>query len=280
MPDVTSIACLEVWGGNEPADTHVRVPGLDVFVYALPFEYATAGGDVHFVSSCGSGRIARLMVADVSGHGSAVAETGRQLRSLIHRYMNHIDQRRLLMSMNEQFVSLAETPGTFESTPADVDSLAADFDSIDAGFEPTPASAGYRDPVLRFVAQGDRRATTNRRVPDRGSRSRPQRTRLAKAVRRRTLGDPAAGGERMIDMGRAVGVAVIVAVMVFMWIGVGLLMLVAPARFAKIVDENFALLPEVGRVGQLILRGVGAGLVGFAILFVIRISALLPVASQ
>lgn len=107
--DPLALACLEVWGGNEPVDVTLQVPGMEVCVYASPFENATAGGDVHFVSSCGSGRIARMMVADVSGHGQIVAETARNLRSLIRRYMNHIDQRRLLTSMNEEFTALAES---------------------------------------------------------------------------------------------------------------------------------------------------------------------------
>jgi len=103
-----ALACLEVWGGNEPVDTAVRVPGLEVWVYSVPYQSAEAGGDVHFVSSCGTGRIARLVVADVSGHGAAVAETARTLRGLIKRFMNHIDQRRLMASMNQEFTRLAE----------------------------------------------------------------------------------------------------------------------------------------------------------------------------
>lgn len=145
MPDVTSIACLEVWGGNEPVDTYVRAPGLDVFVYAVPFEHAAAGGDVHFVSSCGSGRIARLMLADVSGHGEAVAETGRTLRSLIHRYMNHVDQRRLLTSMNDAFVSLAES-GRFATAV------------VMTYYAPTArltlCNAGHPPPLLRKASTG------------------------------------------------------------------------------------------------------------------------------
>ena len=104
-----ALACLEVLGGNEPVDTALQVPGLDVWVYAVPFENAVAGGDVHFVSSCGTGRIARLMVADVAGHGAGVSETARTLRGLIRRYMNHIDQRRFVTAMNEAFTALVQT---------------------------------------------------------------------------------------------------------------------------------------------------------------------------
>ena len=64
---------------------------------------------MHFVSSCGTGRIARLMVADVAGHGTEVSETARTLRSLIRRFMNHIDQRRFVTAMNEAFTAMVQT---------------------------------------------------------------------------------------------------------------------------------------------------------------------------
>ena len=62
---------LEVWGGNEPVDASVELPGMDAWVYSVPFGNSQTGGDVHFVSSCGSGRVYRMMIADVSGHGRA-----------------------------------------------------------------------------------------------------------------------------------------------------------------------------------------------------------------
>jgi serine phosphatase RsbU (regulator of sigma subunit) len=111
------LACLEVWGGNEPVDTALAVPGLQVWVYAVPFANAAAGGDVHFVSSCGTGRIARLLVADVAGHGEAVADTARTLRGLIRRFMNHIDQRQFVAAMNRRFTELAQT-GRFATAVA------------------------------------------------------------------------------------------------------------------------------------------------------------------
>ena len=106
--EAQALACMEVWGGNEPVDRALRVPGMDVWVYAVPFGNAAAGGDVHFVSSCGTGRIARMMVADVAGHGEEVAETARTLRSLIRRFMNHIDQRRFVKAMNGQFTEMVK----------------------------------------------------------------------------------------------------------------------------------------------------------------------------
>lgn len=108
LEQTQALACLEVWGGNEPVDTALRVPGMEVWIYAVPYENAAAGGDVHFISNCGSGRIARFMIADVSGHGNAVAEIGRTLRGLIRRYMNHISQTHLFMSINRHFAEISE----------------------------------------------------------------------------------------------------------------------------------------------------------------------------
>lgn len=102
------MTCLEVWGGNDAVDAAVTLPGLDAWVYSRPFEGATSGGDVHYVSSCGTGRITRLLVADVSGHGEDVAETARELRTLMRRFVNHIDQTKFVASMNHHFTELSE----------------------------------------------------------------------------------------------------------------------------------------------------------------------------
>ena len=100
--------CMEVWGGNDAVDRGVIMPGLDAWLYSRPYHGDQGGGDVHYVSSCATGRITRLLVADVSGHGAAVAETGEKLRRLMQRFVNHLDQTRLVVSLNEQFVGLSK----------------------------------------------------------------------------------------------------------------------------------------------------------------------------
>jgi hypothetical protein len=103
--------CMEVWGGNRVVDTAVSLPGLDAWIYSRPFK-SDAGGDVHYVSSCATGRITRLLVADVCGHGQAVASIAIQLRTLMRRFVNHIDQTRFVESMNRHFAEMAEA-GSF-----------------------------------------------------------------------------------------------------------------------------------------------------------------------
>ncbi|MCA9291555.1 MAG: serine/threonine-protein phosphatase [Phycisphaerales bacterium] len=99
--DLLTLQCMEVWGGNEANDSRVSLSGLDAWVFSRPFAGEAHGGDVHYVSSCASGRISRLLVADVSGHGEAVAAIAVGLRTLLRRYVNHIDQTRFVESMNE-----------------------------------------------------------------------------------------------------------------------------------------------------------------------------------
>lgn len=98
---------MEVWGGNQLADNGVVLAGLDAWVYSKPFGGSSDGGDVYYVSSCATGRITRLLVADVSGHGSMVADIARQLRGLMRRHVNQIDQSRFVQSMNQQFAEFS-----------------------------------------------------------------------------------------------------------------------------------------------------------------------------
>lgn len=102
-----ALQCMEVWGDNRAAERAVAMPGLDAWVYSRPAGADEAGGDVHYVSSCATGRIIRLLLADVSGHGAPAADVAASLRRLMHRYMNHADQRRLLAAINREFLGLA-----------------------------------------------------------------------------------------------------------------------------------------------------------------------------
>jgi sigma-B regulation protein RsbU (phosphoserine phosphatase) len=104
--------CMEVWGGNQTTDDSVAVAGLDAWVYCRPFGQADGGGDVYYVSSCATGRIARLLLADVSGHGETVKTVAIELRDLMRRSVNQLDHTRFLHSMNRQFGALVSS-GSF-----------------------------------------------------------------------------------------------------------------------------------------------------------------------
>lgn len=125
MPDDPHrMVCMEVWGGCDATDAAVTLSGLDAWVYSKPYEEAEAksagdaegesggggegggggGGDIYYVSACATGRINRLLVADVAGHGAKVRDIATTLRDLMRRYVNYLDQSKFVTSMNHQFV--------------------------------------------------------------------------------------------------------------------------------------------------------------------------------
>ncbi len=101
------MACMEVWGGSQLADHGATFSGLDAWVYSRPYGQASRGGDVVYASSCATGRITRLMVADVAGHGETVAATAADLRLLMRRFVNTLDQTELVGHLNRQFAALS-----------------------------------------------------------------------------------------------------------------------------------------------------------------------------
>ncbi|HEX4055393.1 MAG TPA: PP2C family protein-serine/threonine phosphatase [Tepidisphaeraceae bacterium] len=105
--DKQFMQCMEVWGGSQLTERGVQLGGLDAWVYSKPFGNAGRGGDVYYASSCATGRISRLLLADVSGHGDAVAATAAGLRTLMRRYVNFLDQTKLVRSMNRQFAAMS-----------------------------------------------------------------------------------------------------------------------------------------------------------------------------
>jgi hypothetical protein len=75
-------------------------------------------------------------------------------------------------------------------------------------------------------------------------------------------------------MSRLLGIVLVYSLMFLGWSGVGLFMVVSPARFGNLVHESFGFFPNVkdGDWGKkLILRIAGVGLLGFAARFAMGI---------
>ncbi len=99
------IRCLEIWGGNLRVEKHVQAPGLDIWLASRPLGDDEAGGDVYYISSCAAGRLARILLADVSGHGERVANVAGQLRDLMRKNIEVADHRRFVADMNREFAA-------------------------------------------------------------------------------------------------------------------------------------------------------------------------------
>ena len=104
-----AVRCLEVWGGTQAVDTTLTIPGIDAWVFSRPYHGEEAGGDIHYVSSCFTGRVARFVVADVSGHGQTVAHLSSVLRKLMRKHINYLDQTGLARMLNTEFAAADQT---------------------------------------------------------------------------------------------------------------------------------------------------------------------------
>jgi serine phosphatase RsbU (regulator of sigma subunit) len=138
------LQCMEVWGGNHAVSTSLAMPGLDAWIYSQPDGGAEGGGDVHYASSCASGAMSRILLADVSGHGLAVAELARRLRKLMQRNINQHKQTRFVEAMNREFAELASA-GKFATA------LAFSFEAPRNAL--TLCNAGHPPPLIYRQAQ-------------------------------------------------------------------------------------------------------------------------------
>lgn len=101
--------CMEVWGGNTAVNRWFQMSGLDAWVYSRPHGGSPGGGDVHYLSSCASGKITRILLADVSGHGERVSQVAVGLRELMRDHVNLVRQARFVRAVNREFTDNENT---------------------------------------------------------------------------------------------------------------------------------------------------------------------------
>ena len=105
--EIDPMRCMEIRGGSRAVEESFAAPGLDEWIYSRPYQSSKGGGDVHYFSLCGGGIVSRLILADVSGHGSSVAKVAVALRLLIKRNINVKNQTQLVHDLNRQFAEVA-----------------------------------------------------------------------------------------------------------------------------------------------------------------------------
>jgi sigma-B regulation protein RsbU (phosphoserine phosphatase) len=74
------------------------------------------GGDVHYLSVCGSGLVSRACLADVTGHGESVAAISQAMHDLLRRSVNRMDERKVLRRLNLRLSRLDD--GSFTTAAA------------------------------------------------------------------------------------------------------------------------------------------------------------------
>jgi phosphoserine phosphatase RsbU/P len=93
------IRCAEIWGGVDSIDLDVSTSALTASVYSKSCE-GSSGGDIYYVSVCGSDQLTRIAVADVQGHGEAVSTISRWLYELVRDSMDSLDATGVLHNLN------------------------------------------------------------------------------------------------------------------------------------------------------------------------------------
>ena len=110
-PSTHFLKCMEVWGGNGAIHNAISVPGIDAWISSEPYHGDAYGGDIHYISTCGGGRISRFVIADVSGHGAIVSSVAHRLKLLMRKYINTLDPTRFALALNHEFLQLADVGG-------------------------------------------------------------------------------------------------------------------------------------------------------------------------
>ncbi|HLY18856.1 MAG TPA: PP2C family protein-serine/threonine phosphatase [Bryobacteraceae bacterium] len=111
---VYRLACLELRGGNHLAEYPVELPGLAGWVSCRPLQPSPHGGDLYYLSACSNGVIARVVLADVAGHGETVSAAAVRLQGALREHVDHWDQSMLIRRLNDSF--LKSTPGAQYAT--------------------------------------------------------------------------------------------------------------------------------------------------------------------
>ena len=104
LNDRKQLECGEVWRGNSGLDIDITTPGTEVSLYSQACCKCSGGGDIYYLSLCNWGLLTRIAIADVMGHGPAVADTGAWMCSSIKDKMNSLHGNEILTDLNSAAV--------------------------------------------------------------------------------------------------------------------------------------------------------------------------------
>jgi len=102
------LSCLELRGGNDSVCYPAEIAGLAGWVSSRPLSPATHGGDLHYLSLCSRGELARVVLADVAGHGEVVSAVADRLREALRENVERFDQSILIQELNDAFLRGAQ----------------------------------------------------------------------------------------------------------------------------------------------------------------------------
>ena len=94
--------CSEIWGGMRNTDSDVCTRGITASIYSSSACDAEQGGDIYYLAVCSNDVLTRTVIADVRGHGSAVAQIGQWVYKALDESMDTLDGSIVLEQLNQQ----------------------------------------------------------------------------------------------------------------------------------------------------------------------------------
>jgi phosphoserine phosphatase RsbU/P len=73
------------------------------WISSCPLDPDAGGGDVHYLSVCSQGRVSRIALADVSGHGPSANALAENLREKFRAHTDNWDQTLLMRELSDAF---------------------------------------------------------------------------------------------------------------------------------------------------------------------------------
>lgn len=111
-PSIRQLNCMELSGGRVCGQARYELPGFRIDIHATHAgPRIEGGGEVHYLSSCASGRITRLLLADICGTASTFVDFSDALRSKLLRHINSMWQGRVVSQLHRQFEAFANEGG-------------------------------------------------------------------------------------------------------------------------------------------------------------------------
>jgi sigma-B regulation protein RsbU (phosphoserine phosphatase) len=93
------IQCTEIWGGIRNQEQDVCSAGIVASLYSSASD-GGKGGDIYYLSVCGSDLLTRVAIADVVGHGEAVSEVSQFIYDALKKHMNDAREDEVLQDVN------------------------------------------------------------------------------------------------------------------------------------------------------------------------------------
>lgn len=129
---------MEVTGGRLSYDVQYEMPGLTMQIFSRQSDHGmTGGGEVHYISSCASGRITRMLLADICGSEDLFRRFSCEMRSGLMRNINSIWQDRVVSDMSNQFRQFAKQGGFATASVATFFAPSRSFVMCNIGNPPT-----------------------------------------------------------------------------------------------------------------------------------------------